>query len=74
MGEVVEGTVKPGMLIAISLNSALSVTAKVSGVEIVCGEGACETGIVIECESDDELEALTGRAMGDGEALMLTGP
>lgn len=73
-GKTIEGTLKPGMKLGIPLNKLTSVTVIVSAVAALCKEGACDTALAIDCETDGELDRPAALNIGDGEILELSDP
>lgn len=74
-GEIVEGTVRAGMVLHVPLNSSLTVTALVHGVESLRAAGtAGSTALTIRADDDLDLALWEGMRLGDGEILSLTAP
>jgi hypothetical protein len=75
VGEIVEGTVRTGMLVQVSLNGAVFVTAPVSGVEFVDGPGRrSRIGLTVRYEDDDDLAFWRGLNIGGGMICPVTEP
>jgi hypothetical protein len=70
-GEIVEGTVRAGMLLSVPLNGSVAMTTPVHAVEFVDDPGRkSQVGLVIACEDDFEVELWQALGIG-GEILDL---
>jgi hypothetical protein len=75
VGEIVEGTVRTGMLVHVSLNGSVFVTAPVHGVEFVDGPGRrSRIGLTVRYEDDDDLAFWRGLNIGGGMLCPVTEP
>jgi hypothetical protein len=60
-GEIVEGAVRPGMVLEVPLNDMVFMTAPVQGVEAVDAPGQrSRTGLTLRCEDDLDLSIWRG--------------
>ncbi|MCP3976555.1 MAG: hypothetical protein GY720_18870 [bacterium] len=57
-GDIVEGRIASGMEVAIPLNSAVSVTVVITGVEFIDAPDRHEVGLTVKCETREEVELL----------------
>ena len=67
-GNVLSGTIRPGMKVRISFNPSFSMASEIASIEHINAEDpATKIGLVIKCESEDELELLEALNIGDEE-------
>src|SRR5262245_16033628 len=74
LGEVVEGDVRPSMRFEVRLNSSVVVQGVISGIKTINTADGCKIGLVIDCESSEELKTWAALNIGDGELLNLLDP
>lgn len=68
-GTVVEGTIRPGMVVCIPFNASLTMTARIDCIEFARRSGGLEdTCLCIRCDDPDELAVWRGLNLG-GETL-----
>jgi hypothetical protein len=65
-GSIAEGVIKPGMLVGIPFNSAVSMTAPIDAVEFALRSGGAEdTCLCIRYADDEELSLWQGLNIGE---------
>jgi hypothetical protein len=73
-GEIVEGAVRPGMVLQVPLNDMVTMTAPVHGVEFVDRPGQrSHTGLTLQCEDDIDLSLWRGLNL-DGHVFAVVEP
>ena len=73
-GEIVEGSVRPGMVLQVPLNDMVIITAPVHGVEAVDALGQrSHTGLSLKCEDDIDLSLWRGLNL-DGHVFAVVEP
>ncbi|HEX8319445.1 hypothetical protein [Longimicrobium sp.] len=73
-GEIVEGSVRPGMVLQVPLNDMVTITAPVHGVEAVDASGQrSRTGLTLKCEDDIDLSLWRGLNL-DGHVFTVDEP
>jgi hypothetical protein len=74
VGEIVEGAVRPGMVLQVPLNDMVTMTAPVHGVEFVDGpDQQSRTGLTLKCEDDIDLSLWRGLNL-DGHVFTVVEP
>ena len=67
-GNVISGTISPGMKACISFNPSFSMASEIASIEHINSEDpSTKIGLVIKCEDEDELSLFTGLNIGDEE-------
>jgi hypothetical protein len=73
-GEILEGTVRPGMVLQVPLNDMAAITAPVHGVEAVDALGQrSRTGLTLKCEDEIDLSLWRGLNL-DGHVFAVVQP
>jgi hypothetical protein len=73
-GEIVEGSVRPGMVLQVPLNDMVTITAPVHGVEAVDRPGQrSRTGLTLQCEDDIDLSLWRGLNL-EGDVFAVVEP
>lgn len=73
-GEIMEGSVRPGMVLQVPLNDMVIMTAPVHGVEAVDAVGQrSRTGLTLKCEDDIDLSLWRGLNL-DGDVFAVVEP
>ena len=70
-GKILQGTVRPGMILSIPFNPTVHMTAPMHGVESFAGSSDAPTGITISYADDTELAFWRGLNISD-EVLEIT--
>jgi len=64
-GDILDGTIKPGMSAGIAFNSSIRFTAPVYSVEMVDGANGSHIALVFTASDDNELELWKALNIGD---------
>lgn len=63
-GNILDGTVSPGMFVHIPFNGSVAMTAAIHAVEFIRHKDREELGLCIKCEDDEELDLWAGLNIG----------